>query len=251
MHITTLQLNIERGRFLKSLISYILEKKFTILTFQEVSSGYYSYNNKNCFQFLKDNLPDYFGVLVVNFRLKNDKNSFVGNATFIRKSFSVTSHQNIFLKPYGEFDKSINASEHATSASIIEIYYKNLAVTLINTHLAWSPTSKDTDYKIKQASVLASYIAQIKTPYILSGDFNVDQSTLVIQFFNQLGNNLINTHHIKNTLNPKTHRLTHLFPKGIAVDYIFISHDIKVRSFKVIKRKLSDHFALSLACTIK
>ncbi len=91
---------------------------------------------------------------------------------------------------------------------------------------------------------MVDYLKQVQPPFILTGDFNVRPDTQLIKNFDTLARNLTSEHKITNTLNAQTHRAVEIFPPGIAVDYIYITDDIKVNKFEVIAETLSDHLGL-------
>lgn len=87
----------------------------------------------------------------------------------------------------------------------------------------------------------------VSSPWILSGDFNVIADTMVIRSLNEIGRNLASEIGYPNTLNARTHKANHLFPPGLAVDYVYVNRDLDVTSFQLIDTPdLSDHFGYLL-----
>ena len=123
----------------------------------------------------------------------------------------------------------------------------NKSFFVINTHGAWSPKAVDTPEKMRQGKILYEYIKKLRAPFILAGDLNLTKDTIVIKNYQSLSANLIDRYNVMNTLNPRLHYAKELFPKGLAVDYIFTSPEIRVKKFKVIDDiDLSDHLGLKL-----
>lgn len=268
MTLKLLHLNIFQGKLIDSIIDFVESEKFDILNFQEVTGGQFSRGGINqypeeinfynasinqeavgidCFHKIKKGLG-YRGVKAVNFNILNDKASYTGNATFYN-GLKLVSSEIIRMKPIREYInlESIDVPALPRSALALKFDINGKQLTVINAHLAWGPTSKDESYKLEQAKILLEYVKKIKTPFLLSGDFNLDSESKVVSWFSEIAINLTLKNNITNTLNPRIHSVKKLFPKGIPVDYIFTSNDIKVRSFKLIDQiDLSDHFGLSL-----
>jgi endonuclease/exonuclease/phosphatase family metal-dependent hydrolase len=119
--------------------------------------------------------------------------------------------------------------------------------TVVTSHLVRGRASEDKPYKANQAKILLNFLKTLKNPFILTGDFNLNPQTQIVDSFSQLAKNLILQKGITNTLNPRTHRLKELFPKGMAVDYIFVSEGIGVLDFHLVDHPdISDHLGLSL-----
>jgi len=121
----------------------------------------------------------------------------------------------------------------------------------INTHWAWGPTPKDEPYKLEQAKSLIEFVTTIKDPFVLTGDFNVTSDSKIIQDLNQLGINHTVRNELTNTLNPHLHRAVDIFPKGLAVDYIYTSFTLGTEGFTLIDTPdLSDHYGLKITIEI-
>lgn len=245
MLIKFLQLNIELGKCLDEIIEFVKRENFDILNFQEVTGGSLNRHNIDCFNYLKNNLG-YGGELSVSWRVKGDKNSYFGNATFFKKSFSVKDKKIIWLKDYQEVTLHTPFPYRPYSVLSLGLDILGKTVQVINTHLLWGPTPQDSKEKLKQGQKLYKYLKTVDNPFILSGDFNVDQSSQIVSWISTLGRNLTVENNVTNTLNFRTHRVKHLFPRGLAVDYIFVDRRLQVKNFKVVEDEdLSDHFALA------
>ena len=267
MILKLLQLNIFQGKFLDRVIEFVRQNDFDLLHFQEVTSGrmskggvnYYpdetpvrplSPNEKyvgiDCFRELKKELG-LTGELVVTNSYINDRESNIGNATFFSKKLKLIGKNIVWLKDYIEIPQNFtDYANMAHAALVLKFEMEGRIFRSINTHLAWGIDSSDTEHKIKEAEILHEKIRDIDPPFVFSGDFNVTPDTKTASMFEDLGQNLIRTKNILNTLNPNIHMIKHLFPPGLAVDQVFISKDIKVKSFKVLENiDLSDHLGIA------
>lgn len=270
MRIKLLQLNIEQGRFIDRIIDYVTGHNFDLLHFQEVSGGKFTrgtyhqsvdvtphdnelkrfthYPHMDCFKVLKKNLQ-LNGILLPTWRLLHDNSSYIGIATFFKPEFRITDQETIWLKEYREAEsmEMLDWKQSPRAALSLQFDFNDQDIRFINTHLAWGPTPEDTDYKLIQGRKLFNHIESFGEPFVLSGDFNVPRTSQTVKWLQKRGRNLIREKMVKNTLNPRTHRITSLFPKGLAVDYVFTDPKLNVVDFKLIdEADLSDHFGLSL-----
>ena len=248
MTISLLQLNIESARFVDEIVSYIKQYDFDILHLQEVSAHVFNkYHNIDCFQELKNRLG-YEGVLTKTTTRLNDPSSYFGKAILFKPAFTLRSQQEIWMKPTKQLVQLPKTAEEirqlSHNALHVQLEKDGKTINCINTHLAWGPTPEDEQYKLDEAKILVDYMKNVSKPFVLSGDFNVTPDSQIVEWFDAMATYLITEYRITNTLNPNVHRAKILFPQGLAVDYIYISKDIKVDNFEVITEDLSDHFGL-------
>jgi len=269
MTLTLLHLNIFQGKFLPLIIDFLKTHPHDILQFQEVSGGQMSKGGVwsghrqldtvanpetigvDCFETIKKELG-YEGVLNITIAKRNDAASYVGNATFFKRTLHMTHVKELFLHPYAEAgDTPISPQDAPRAVLSTTFLLNNQPYTFINCHLAWGPTSDDEPHKIAQGKKLYEYVKSLTTPFVLTGDFNVDQRSQVVAWMSTLGKNLVLEKGITNTLNPHTHAAKVLFPAGLGVDFAFVSKEINVTDFHLIDTPdLSDHLGLSMTLEI-
>lgn len=247
MDLKLLQLNIYKGMYLKNLEDFLSKENFDILTLQEVTGHKAGFVDLDLFKELKNKL-DLDGELGVNWNGIGDPKSYFGNAILFKKHLMVKNRQQVWLKPFREVDlQSQNWPIFPRSALSLDFEFDGKTISVVTSHLVRGRTSQDKPYKVNQAKVLINFLKTLKNPFILTGDFNLNPQTQIVGSFSKLSKNLILQTGITNTLNPRTHRLKELFPKGLAVDYVFVSNGIKVKDFKLVDSEdLSDHYGLSL-----
>jgi endonuclease/exonuclease/phosphatase family metal-dependent hydrolase len=253
MTLSLLHLNIYKGQKIDDLIQFIKTHNFDILHLQEVAGKDLSFNHQDCFHYLQQALPDYTGILAKAFNLNYGQQAYDANATFFKSHLKVEKHEIIWLRknePGRNFEEHKETEILPRLALAVIFKLKETSLTCINTHLAWSPNEKDTPLKLEQGKTLIEYIKKLQTPFILTGDFNVDANSHIVKELEKLAPNLVTQHHITNTLNPSLHRAKHLFPQGLAVDFIFPSAQLQIENLQLITENLSDHYALSLTCTL-
>ena len=113
--------------------------------------------------------------------------------------------------------------------------------SVINVHALWNGRGKtDTPERIAQSNKIKDFLSTINTPKILCGDFNLRPDTESIKLIETGMTNLIEQYAIQSTRSS-------LYQKAEKfADYIFVSPEIKVNTFDVLKAEVSDHLPLLL-----
>ena len=258
MTLSLLQLNINADNYWNKLITFLTSHDFDIIQLQELSGKDTISGNVNSkidtFAELQKIVNDkYEGKLAIGNRYtSNPSTSYMGNATFYKKRFQLLSQKIIYLnqieKPFPS--DALSFEDQTRTLLHLQLETNDKTISFLNTHFAWAKTSKEEPHQAKQGEKLVNYMRTVPPPFILSGDFNLDPQQSTIKKIDNLAHNLTTEHHITNTLNPRTHRAQHLFPQGIAIDYIFTSKEIQVEKFEVITEDLSDHYGLSCVLSI-
>lgn len=249
MRLSILQLNINGLSYKDNLFDFLSSRPYDILQFQEVAGEDTRvgsmYSKEDNFLILQSFFQDTYA----GFLSKTDEitpHGYFGNATFIKSSLSVVEQKVVWLHKRNEPFPSTSKDVEDLSRNILCLKIATPSpLWLLNTHLTWGPSEKDTSTKLNQSLPLVEFVASLQDPFILTGDFNVDSTSLIVRGLEHYGRNLSREYHLTNTLNPDTHRVHHLFPPGLAVDYIFTNFSTKVTRFKPIEDiDLSDHLGL-------
>jgi len=252
MTIKFLQLNINGDNFWDKLITYLTSHDFDVMHLQEVTGidticGIID-SKRDVFAELQKILQEnYHGELSICQRYTSGQESYMANATFYKKIFSLHEKTELVLaKPDGLFPSDSVAFEKLGRTLLhLKLEAEGKTVSFLNTHLVWAKTPKEEPHQTEQGKTLLNYLQTVPEPFILSGDFNLDPEQPTLQKINRVARNLTDHYHVINTLNPRTHRAKVLFPPGVAVDYIFTSKDLTVKNFAVIEEDLSDHLGLT------
>lgn len=262
-----LQINIYGGRYLEELTDYINSQDYGIICLQEITGGdrfqlhskfgdqvdLDKFPTKDCRQELEKRLPGYKSIVSKVFEDETGEH-YLANGVFFKNHFEVVSKDEIHM---GGKERNIEKDDLKHQDYI----YKAISAQLLNTqtderlhvisgHFECHNTAYDTDRSIQYARNLYNYIKDLKIPFVLTGDFNVDWRSVTVGQFNDLGRNPVSMFDIQNTLNPNIHRVKHLFPEGIAADNIFVSDQIQLEGFNLIKKDLSDHYGLEISFEI-
>ena len=113
-------------------------------------------------------------------------------------------------------------------------------LNLLTHHGYWIQEHKNGNPEtLRQMKQLGEYIDDLDGPVILTGDFNLAPDSESIGLINQRLTNLSTKYKLTTTRTNLTH-------KKEVCDYIFVSDDVKVKSFKASDEVVSDHKALIL-----
>jgi len=253
MTISLLHLNINADNYWSNLIDFIKTHDFDVMQFQEVCGKNTISININTqfdgFKLLQEALADkYLGELAISQKYTSSPDAYMGNATFYKKEFQLLSKDVLALYTRDEpFPSDQNHFETVGRNLLhLKLQIADKSVSFLNTHFAWAKTTVEEPHQTQQGEILINYLKSVEKPFILSGDFNMDPKQPLINKINHLARNLSVENNTATTLNPRTHRAKVLFPPGAVVDYIYITHDLKFKKFKIFKDlDLSDHLALT------
>jgi len=249
MKLKILQLNIEKGRFIDKVIDFIIKENFDIINLQEVAGGIITYDEIDCLQILKKSLNNYWFRLAPDYKRIDDENSYQGNAVFVKNIYGFEQEEVLWYKKF----LSLTEKECKDfvllprNALAVKIKINNQSLWTINAHLPWTKRAEiESQARTELSGKIYEFIKTINDFFVLTGDFNSSPLTKAVMQFVDVARNLIVENKIKNTLNSRTHRAANfIFPEGAAVDYILVSKNLKVNSFRVLENiDLSDHLGL-------
>lgn len=251
MTISLLQLNINADNFWDRLIPFLSEQRFDVIQLQEVTGKETAcgnfYSKRNVFAELQKLLEEkYNGVLSITQRFTSSPTSYFGNATFYKNTYSLIAKHELTLFHETEYYPSDATDFSGVGRKVLHLTLKRDAkeISFLNTHFAWGPTPIEKPYQTEQGDNVIQYLKTVTKPFVLTGDLNLTPDQPTIQNLGTLATNLTEKNNITNTLNPNLHEAKQLFPKGLAVDYIFTSNDITVKFFEVLEKDISDHMGL-------
>jgi len=250
MRLKILQLNIEKGRFIDKIINFIIKENFDIINFQEVAGGIIAYDKIDCLQILKKSLSNYYWLrFASDYKRIDDENSYQGNAVFVKNIYDFEEEKVFWYKKFTSLTKkeSGNFVWLPRNALAVKIKINNQSLWTISAHLPWTKRAEiESQARTELSGKIHEFIKSVNDFFVLTGDFNSSPATKAVLQFKDVSRNLIIENKIRNTVNSRTHRAADsIFPEGAAVDYIFISKNIKVNSFRVLENiDLSDHLGL-------
>ncbi len=168
-----------------------------------------------------------------------DPNVGCGQVIFIRK--------NLEIKESGGFRSEDDIyKQDGTIASgkyhWIKTEIKGRETLIMNIHGLWQKDSdkKDTPERLRQCELIQNFLDSHIGQKIVCGDLNIDLNTRSMEILGQNLVNLVKEYKISSTRSS-------LYPKsGKFADYVFVSEGIKIKDFKVLQDKVSDHLPLLL-----
>ena len=253
MIFTLLQLNINADNYWDILVPYLTSHDYDVIHLQELTGKDTIVGNINStrdtFTELQSILANkYKGVLSIAQRYTSSEDSYMANGTFYKNSFSLIDKKEVILSSFNKFFPSDSTQYERVGRTLLHLLLEieGKQISFINTHFAWGGDRIEKPFQTTQGEILINYVKDVQPPFIFSGDLNLTPDQPLIKKLDTLSKNLITEYHITNTLNPKNHRAKQLFPKGLAVDYIFTSSKLRVKNFSVVDDELSDHFGLSV-----
>jgi endonuclease/exonuclease/phosphatase family metal-dependent hydrolase len=248
------QLNIYMGKYLNELIEFLIDEEPDFIAAQEVPSGHFSlFEDKtvDVFEQLKEK-TGFDGVLDPVSRLKGDEDSMFGNAVFSKHP--IKSSEALVLKSfrpitlYESHGNGLLKTGPLQERHLIDVSVKleNKLIHIISWHGAWVMSATDTEESIRQAKVVSEHLKSLKDPYILAGDLNVGPESKTVELVNNVAKNLMVGSEVKQTTHPTVHKIA---PKGLLIDYVFVSHSFKLVSLGVPDILVSDH--LPVVCELE
>jgi endonuclease/exonuclease/phosphatase family metal-dependent hydrolase len=251
MTISLLQLNINADNYWDKLIPYLSEHDYDIIQLQELTGDKTQCGNINSqrdtFAELQQVLRErYAGELTLTQRFTSSPTSYLGNATFYKKTFSLIEKKEHVLSHFVDYlpSNETNFAKVGRKLLHLTLAINNKQISFCNTHFAWWKTPREQPHQTTQGEIFLDYMQKVAKPFVLTGDFNLTPDQPLIKKLDTLGQNITRKYNITNTLDPLNHNVKELFPAGLAVDYIFVSDDVNVQSFSVVEEHLSDHFGL-------
>lgn len=241
-----IQINIYKGKYLDSLVSFLKSEEPDFISMQEVTWGALNLcedRKTNLFELLKEKLS-MAGVCYFDWKVKENPGS-LGNAVFSK--YPITDHKVIVLNEPVEVDMDFvqgelgfeNAPRHIIDA-LVDVNGGHLVHT-ISWHGAWTAPPVDTKETLRQSRMVRDYLQELnnkREPFLLGGDLNSIRDNETIKLLSRAANNLMLGSGFKQTTHPKIHKIA---PRGFLVDYIMTSKDFKVKSLRVPDIIVSDH----------
>ncbi len=248
-----LQLNTWAGTYIEQIAGVVLKERPDIIHFQEVAGDKVRIGNtvSSCdnLAYWREILPGYREYFVPSWSVVGHPDRQFGNVTYWNPSTTPPlQHQStVWLHPYTQYPEDIQFTDTVKEEMPRNVLLCDFGTFVsINLHFGWAKNSyQETAERTRQTQILLDTVRFLQKPFVLTGDFNSDSQTEVIQQLSHIAQNICAQYQIPNTLNPRIHYAKHLFPPGMLCDYIFLSSGWNVESLRVIDDvDMSDHFGL-------
>lgn len=189
-----------------------------------------------------------------NFHLKENFDfefgGFLDTGNYIKSKFKILKKSKIFV--LGEYSKVTDWStwpkNQAKAVQIVDLERPDLKkLRVLNYHGIWTKEKIGNRETLDACKKIKQLATEVNYPTIITGDFNLFPETESMRIFKGNFVSLVDKYNIQTT-RPKTNELSHLARN--VIDFIFVSKDINVASFKVLNVDVSDHLPLILDFTI-
>jgi endonuclease/exonuclease/phosphatase family metal-dependent hydrolase len=234
-------LNIWGGHVRNPLLEFIqLYKDTDIFCFQEV---YHNAPKKisdedralslNIFAEVQALLPEHQGFF------KPVVDNVYGLGTFVKKPIDVLGEGEVTIHHNPDYPG--HGPTHSRNLQWVECCINDQIYSIINVHGLWNGKGKtDSPERLAQSQRIHDFIATVRAPKVLCGDFNLRPDTESMRILEKDMINLVKIHNVQSTR-------TSYYPKAEKfADYIFTSPEINIHHFEVLKNEVSDHAPLLL-----
>ena len=182
-------------------------------------------------------LKDFKGFFEIGGSLP-DVGESCGQVTFLRKSIENIKSKKILLHEIEAVDIGF--------LLLTQFKINDTLINLGNVHGKSKPGNKlDSDIRLNQSRIILDTFKDLEGIKIIGGDFNLLPNTKSIEMFEKDGFvNLIKKYKIKTTRNSyawERFKNRKDYVKQNFADYVFVSRDIKIKSFEVPQVMISDH----------
>jgi endonuclease/exonuclease/phosphatase family metal-dependent hydrolase len=176
-----------------------------------------------------------------------DFGGFIEMGNYIRTMFEIVNKEHIYVKNTGNIkitDWKNWPKCFSTGVQIVDLKLpKSKTLRVINYHGIWTKEKVGNAETLEACRKILDLAKEVNCPTIIAGDFNLFPDTLSMQVFYKDFASLVDKYSI-HTTRPKNNELSNL--KRNVVDYIMVSKDISIDSFKVKDSNVSDHLPLVL-----
>ena len=171
---------------------------------------------------------------------------FLKAGNYIKSKFKIFKEANVFIK-YKTIkftDWSTWPAKQPKAVQVVDLelpHSKNLRI--LNYHGIWTKEKIGTTETLKACKKINKLATEVNYPTIITGDFNLFPDTESMKVFQDHFISLVDKYNIQTT-RPGSNELNHL--QRNVVDFILVTPDIKVNSFRVLASDVSDHLPLIL-----
>jgi len=206
------------GRYtLDQIVGIIRESEADIIGLQEVDTNFARSKFQNQLKYIADKLSMNY-VYGDNVNIVGAK---YGNG--ILSKHPIVSYENLKL-PSGKEQRGL-------LSSVIDV--DGTKINFLNTHLGLSAAER-----LVQVQTISKYLETLSNDVVLVGDFNATHSSREVH---EMSKKLTDVGYVTDNSHTPTFEVPFLSKR---IDYIFISSNIKVRDYKVIRENASDHYPL-------
>lgn len=169
-----------------------------------------------------------------------------GNAIISR--FPIVNTKPYMLNPpWVKFNGSSTTEPRLLAFSKIRVGKRT--INFLTTHLQFTPMFKTTKIRLEEVKNVLRVINKLKSPIILTGDFNSPPKNKEIKLLEKPLKRLGGSRPTW-TIHPFEFENWHEDRLRYRLDNIFISRDLKYKNFKMLKSRISDHLPVTADITV-
>ncbi len=168
-----------------------------------------------------------------------------GLMTLVKNNLEIEESGELFFHKEKGFIPEGDVGHHARNLVFVTVKTSVGPRTVINLHGLWNGKGKgDSEDRLEQSKKILSFVRQLRNPFVICGDFNLDPNTESLKMFEKEGlRNLIKEYGITST------RTSYYKKEMCFADYVFVPPGVDVLDFKVLSDEVSDHAPLFLEFT--
>lgn len=171
---------------------------------------------------------------------------FLKAGNYIKTRFKILKKTNVFIKY-----KTIKFTDWSTwpqkqpkAVQVVDLELPDSKkLRILNYHGIWTKEKTGTRETLEACKKINKLATEVSYPTIITGDFNLFPDTKSMKVFQDHFISLVDKYSIQTT-RPQSNELNHL--QRNVVDFILVTPDIKIGSFKVLDSDVSDHLPLVL-----
>ncbi|OGE19792.1 hypothetical protein A3J19_04085 [Candidatus Daviesbacteria bacterium RIFCSPLOWO2_02_FULL_41_8] len=247
----------------EKLYEFLLKTKPDIICLQEVADKLDSevnplYISKGFIDKATVNLP--YSLFspnweICNFHRKNfhkkenfdfEFGGFLRAGNYFKSKFKILKRANVFIK-YKTIrftDWSTWPAKQPKAVQVVDLQLPNFEkIRILNYHGIWTKEKIGNPETLAACKRINKLATEVSYPTIITGDFNLFPDTKSMKVFQNHFISLVDKYHIQAT-RPESNELNHL--QRNVVDFILVTPNIKIKSFKVLDSDVSDHLPLIL-----
>lgn len=254
MTVSLLQWNIWTDESPHNILSQLQILNPDIICLQEVTQNAPRHNGMDVALFLARELEYFSFYATAHTKQKIDGARNQGNMILSR--YPIVAQNHVFVQSTNQDVQAVDYSQEGRVLVMADIQLGNSLLKVATTHLSYTHRFGETESKRAEVDTLLKTINQFDTDFILTGDFNVTESSYLIAELNK------KYQHCGPDFSQKTWTTKPFSYNGFTetelnwrLDYVFSSKDLAVKKSEIVQTDFSDHLPIlveiSIWCIIK
>lgn len=240
MKVSVLQWNIWTDEDPRNILSQLRSLHPDIICLQEVTKNAQKTGRMDAPQFLMSELQFYGFYVTAQERLKQGKTRSQGNMILSR--YPIVAQNHVFVQPANDDIASSDYSKEGRVLLLADIQVEDTLLKIGTTHLSYTDRFVETLSKKVEANALLEATEGFENNFILTGDFNVTESSPLITTLSEKYQHCGPDFSEKSwTTKPFSYGGFTATERDWRLDYVFASKDLRVEKSEVVQTEYSDH----------